>query len=300
MPELPDITIYIESLRKRVMGHPLSALRIQSPFLLRTVDPAPESFKGRKVTAVKRIGKRVALEFDAHAYAVIHLMISGRLWWRKSGVAIPRGRGLAAFDFDNGSVLLTEASKKKRASLHLLDDSADLQQFDRGGFELGLDSENRDLAGFSGALRRENHTLKRAMTDPRILSGIGNAYSDEILFAAKLSPFKQTQALTDTEMGRLYDATINTLTTWIDRLRDDLRNDFPEKVTAFHKEMAVHGRYKQPCPDCGAPVQRIVYAERECNYCARCQTAGRLLADRALSRLLKQNWPRTLDELESG
>lgn len=296
MPELPDITLYVESLNERIAGRRLGRLRILNPFVLRTVDPAVSDIEGLRVTNVSNLGKRVVIGLEDDLYAVIHLMIAGRLWWRKSGVNIPKGRGLAAFDFDPGSLLLTEASKKKRASLHLVRGAAELARFDKGGLDL-LDASQTQ---FVSALVSENHTLKRALTDQRIFSGIGNAYSDEILFAANLSPFKQTQTLTEEEAQRLYQATVDTLSMWTDKLRALLGGKFPEKVTAFQADMAVHGKYKQPCPACGAPIQRIVYAANESNYCAKCQTGGRLLADRALSRLLKQNWPKTLDELEGA
>ena len=294
MPELPDVQLYVEAMQERLCGEPLQALRISSPFLLRTVTPGPSELHGRTVAGVSRLGKRIVLEFDNAVYAVIHLMIAGRLFWRKTGCAIPRGRGLAAFDFAHGSLLYTEVSKKKRASLHLVDGDQALAAFDRGGIEVlecGLEK-------FSQGLTRENHTLKRVLTDPTLFSGIGNAYSDEILFRARLSPFRQTRNLRAEEIADLYHAVVQVLETWTQRLRDALKSGFPEKVTAFHPEMAVHGKYRQPCPECGAPVQRIVYAERECNYCARCQTGGRVLADRALSRLLKQNWPHSIDEPE--
>ena len=294
MPELPDVTLYVEAIKQRTTGRTLRGLRVQSPFVLRTVEPSTADVVGKRVNDVERMGKRIVIALEAELYIVIHLMISGRLWWRKPEVAIPRGKGLAAFDFDDGSILFTEVSKKKRAALHLTHGAAALDQFDQGGLEI-LDS---DCSAFVAALTRENHTLKRALTDPRVFSGIGNAYSDEILFAARISPFKQSQNLSVAEQSRLFEATRTTLSAWTDKLRTELNGKFPEKVTAFHKDMAVHGKYKQPCQVCGAPIQRIVYAEKESNYCAGCQTGGRLLADRALSRLLKQNWPKTLDELE--
>ena len=296
MPELPDVTLYVESLRERIVGSALRKLRIQSPFVLRTVEPPALAFEGRQISDVERLGKRIVIAFEDHFFIVIHLMISGRLWWRKPKVVIPRSKGLAALDFDNGSLLFTEMSKKKRAALHLVQGNTALAEFDQGG----LDLLQADIDTFTSALTRENHTLKRALTDPRILSGIGNAYSDEILFAARLSPFKQTQTLSDAERYRLFDAAIKTLSGWTEKLRAELDGKFPERVTAFHDDMAVHGKYRHPCPVCGAPIQRIVYAERESNYCANCQTGGRLLADRALSRLLKQNWPKTLDDLEQS
>lgn len=296
MPELPDITVYVEALNARLCGETLRKVRIRSPFVVRTVEPAISALEQRPVKAVTSIGKRIVVGFEQDLFAVIHLMIAGRLWWRKRDAVIPKGRGLAAFDFDTGTLLLTEASKKKRASIHTVAGSAALAAFDRGG----IDVLGASYPSFVTALLRENHTLKRCLTDPSIFSGIGNAYSDEILFAAGLSPFKQTRSLSDEEKHRLYTATVSTLTEWIDRLRSTLRGKFPEKVTAFHVDMAVHGKFRDPCPVCGSPVQRIVYAEGESNYCAKCQTGGRLLADRALSRLLKQNWPKTLDELEQN
>lgn len=250
----------------------------------------------KTVKALRRLGKRIVFEMDGDLYIVVHLMIAGRLRWRKPNAKLARANNLAAFEFDHGTLLFTEASKKKRASMHLVRGEAGLVDFDRGGLEI-LGSS---LSQFRDALTQENHTLKRSLTDQRILSGIGNAYSDEILHRARLSPFKQTQSLSDEELKQLLDATQETLSEWIDRLRAEIGDGFPEKVTAFHAEMAVHGRYRQPCPDCGSPIQRIVYAANESNYCARCQTSGKLLADRALSRLLKSNWPRTLEELEDA
>ena len=296
MPELPDITIYLERLDALVRGQPLIDMRIVSPFVLRSVEPPKEQVIGRTVLGVRRMGKRIVFHLDDDYFCVLHLMIAGRLRWRKIGAAVPKRNGLVAFDFPNGTLLFTEASKKRRASLHLVLGNKDLQVFDRDGLEV----LNASAQEFCTALQRDNHTLKRALTDPRILSGIGNAYSDEILHQARLSPFKQTQKLSRQELARLYSATQSTLARWIERLRGEVGDGFPEKVTAFREGMAVHGRYRQPCPDCGAPVQRIVYAETECNYCARCQTEGKMLADRSLSRLLKANWPKTLDELEMG
>ncbi|MHC4133879.1 MAG: Fpg/Nei family DNA glycosylase [Planctomycetota bacterium] len=295
MPELPDLTVYIESLRPRVVDQPLERARISSPFLLRSVDPPVAAVEGKTVRSVERLGKRIVLGTDGDLFCVLHLMIAGRLRWRDRGVKVPRKYGLAAFDFPTGSLLLTEMGARKRASLHLVSGRAALREHDPGG----IDVLASDLAGFRAALTRENHTLKRALTDPRTLSGIGNAYSDEILHRARLSPLRWTSRLTDEEMARLHEATRTTLQEWIDLLRAETGDRFPEKVTAFHAEMAVHGRYKQPCPDCGAPVQRIVYAENETNYCARCQTGGKVLADRALSQLLKKDWPRTLEEWEA-
>lgn len=296
MPELPDVSVYVERLNARLVGERLERIRIQRPFLLRTVDPPVTEVEGKRVLGFRRLGKRIVAQIEGELFLVIHLMIAGRLRWKKPGAAIPKGSGLATFDFPSGAVLFTEASKKKRASLHVVRGEAGLAQFNRGGLEV-LES---DLAAFSKALLRDNHTLKRALTDQSIVSGIGNAYSDEILHCARLSPFKQTRALSGDELERLYRAAVNTLTHWTDRLRAQVGEGFPEKVTAFHEAMAVHGKYGKPCPVCGAPVQRIVYAENECNYCPGCQTEGKILADRALSRLLKRNWPRTLEELESG
>ena len=293
MPELPDLTVYLEHVEATAKGATLKRLRIGHPFVLRSVTPRTEDFAGRRLLGAERMGKRLVLEFEGEYFAVIHLMILGRLHWKKSGAALPKSSGLAAFDFENGTLMLVEHGKKRRASLHLVAGREDLRTFDRGGLEVFA----IDLPAFAAALTRENHTLKRALTDPRVLSAIGNAYSDEILHRARLSPFKQTRTLDDAQMQRLFNATRTVLREWTDRLRA-AAGRWPEKVTAFHPEMAVHGRYRQPCPVCGAPIQRIVYADNEANYCARCQTEGRLLADRALSRLLKDNWPRTLDELE--
>jgi formamidopyrimidine-DNA glycosylase len=295
MPELPDVTIYVESLRARVVDRTLERARIRSPFLVRSVDPPVASVEGRTVRSVERLGKRIVLATDGDLFLVLHLMIAGRLRWRARGKEVPRKHGLAAFDFPNGSLLLTEMGARKRASLHLVSGRDALRAMDPGG----IDVLASDLETFRAALLRENHTLKRALTDPRALSGIGNAYSDEILHRARLSPLRWTSRLTDAEMARLHEATRATLREWIDRLREQTGDRFPEKVTAFRPEMAVHGRFRQPCPDCGAPVQRLVYAENETNYCARCQTGGRVLADRALSRLLKEDWPRTLEEWEA-
>ena len=294
MPELPDVTVYVESLAARTVGQELRGVRLKSPFLLRTFDPPLSRASGKKVVEVRRIGKRIALGLEEDLFLVIHLMIAGRLRWREPGAAIPGKLGLAAFDFASGSVLLTEASTKKRASLHVVRGEAALGEFARGGIEI----EAATLAAFRDALVRENHTVKRALTDPRLFSGIGNSYSDEILHAARMSPVKRTAQMNDEEIARLFEATRRTLAEWTDRLRKDVGEGFPEKVTAFRDGMAVHGRYQKPCPVCGSPVQRIVYAENETNYCARCQTGGKLLADRALSRLLHEDWPRTLEELE--
>ena len=303
MPELPDVTVYVERLATLLVGHTLQRVRLKSPFLLRTVEPPLSAAEGRTIAGVRRVGKRIVLELRGPGeplFLVLHLMIAGRLRWAEAGAAIPGKIGVAAFDSDAGTLLLTEAGSKKRASLHLLAGEAALAAHDRGG----LEPLTASTADFAAALRRENHTLKRALTDPRLLSGIGNAYSDEILHRARLSPFVQTGALTDAQIAALHDATRAVLGEWTTRLRDEAAADaraghaLPRKVTAFRPGMAVHGRYGQPCPVCGAPVQRILYAENEANYCARCQTEGRLLADRVLSRLMKDDWPRTLEELE--
>jgi len=294
MPELPDVTVYIESLAPRIVGQRLERVRLASPFLLRTVEPPLTELFGRRVHALRRLGKRIVVEFDGDLFLVIHLMIAGRLRWRPSGTKVPGKLGLAAFDFSSGTLLLTEASSRKRAALHVVRGEAALAALDPGGLE-PLDA---DLASFRAAVLRERHTLKRTLTDPRILSGIGNAYSDEILHAARLSPVKLTQQLSDEEMARLHAATRSTLLEFTARIRNEVGDGFPEKVTAFRDDMAVHGRYEHPCPVCGTPVQRIVHAENETNYCPTCQTGGKLLADRALSRLLRADWPRTLEELE--
>ncbi|MBZ5587574.1 MAG: formamidopyrimidine-DNA glycosylase [Acidobacteriia bacterium] len=294
MPELPDIVVYVERVAARVVRRVLQRVRVASPFLLRTVTPSLAEAEGRTVREVRRLGKRIVLCLEGDLFLVIHLMIAGRLHWRVCGAQVPKKLGLAAFDFPEGTLLLTEASPKKRASLHVVRGDADLAALGRGGLEV-LDA---DLASFRAALTRENHTLKRALTDPSLFSGIGNAYSDEILHRARLSPLALSQRVAEDEVQRLYCAARETLSEWLERLRREAGDGFPEKVTAFRSGMSVHGRYGQACPDCGAPVQRIVYAENEANYCARCQTGGRLLADRALSRLLKGDWPRTLEELE--
>ena len=294
MPELPDVTVYVERVAARTVGQELKAVRVKSPFLLRTFDPPLSSALGRKVVEVRRVGKRIALRLEGDLFLVIHLMIAGRFRWGPPGAPIPGKIGLASFDFPSGSLLLTEASTKKRASLHVVANEGALADFQRGGIEI----ESASLADFKNALVRENHTVKRALTDPRLFSGIGNSYSDEILHRARLSPIKRTAKMTDEEIARLFEATRSTLAEWTDRLRQEVGEGFPEKVTAFRDGMAVHGRDRKPCPDCGSPVQRIVYAENETNYCARCQTGGKLLADRALSRLLHEDWPRTLEELE--
>jgi formamidopyrimidine-DNA glycosylase len=295
MPELPDLTIYVERLQPRIVGRTLENVRIASPFILRTVEPDIEEANGKKVTALHRIGKRIVFELEDDLFLVIHLMIAGRFHWKKPKASVPKKLGHAAFDFPTGTLLLTEASTKKRASLHLVRGKSSLARFDRGGLEV-LDSS---FEAFGAALAKESHTIERALTDPRLLSAIGNAYSDEILHRARLSPLKLTRRLTEEEVDRLHRATISTLREWIERLRAETGSDFPEKVTAFHKEMAVHGRFGKPCPVCGAKVQRIVYAENQCNYCPRCQRGGKLLSDRSLARLLKEDWPRTIDELES-
>jgi formamidopyrimidine-DNA glycosylase len=293
MPELPDITVYLEALASRLVGQPLQRVRIPKPFLLRSVDPPISAATGKRVTGVRRMGKRIVLEMEDDLFLVIHLMIAGRLRWVPAGTKVPGKIGLAAFDFPNGTLILTEAGSKRRASLWLVRGEASLEQFERGGLEV-LEA---DLAQFTERLSRENHTLKRSLTDPRLFSGIGNAYSDEILHRAKLSPVKHTNRLTEEEIARLFDATRATLTEWTEKLRKESAGDFPTKVTAFRDDMAVHGKFGKPCPVCGAPVQRIRYADNETNYCARCQTEGKLLADRALSRLLKEDWPRSIDEL---
>lgn len=294
VPELPDVSIYVERLRAQILGQKLTKIRLRSVFLLRSVDPAPTMVEGRRVVAVHRMGKRIVIALQDEFFLLLHLMVAGRLRWRQPVAAIPKSNGLAGFDFETGTLLITEASKKKRASLHIINGQQTLAEFDYGGVEV-FDATEEE---FRAALSRENHTLKRALTDPRIVSGIGNSYSDEILFAARLSPFKQTRMLSNGEFVRLHQAVVETLTYWTEKLRLDVGDTFPEKVTAFREGMTVHGRYRAPCPVCAAPIQRIVYAENECNYCASCQTGGRLLADRALSRLLKTNWPKTLDELE--
>ena len=294
MPELPDILLYLHALRSRVVGHHIEHVRLASPFLLRSIDPPLASIEGRAIVDLHRLGKRIVMEAEDELFLVFHLMIAGRFRWKPRETRIPGKVGLMAIDFDHGTLLLTEAGTKRQASLYVVQGRTALADHDPGGIQV-LDS---DLAAFERALRSDNHTLKRALTDPHLFSGIGNAYSDEILHAARLSPFKQTQSLTEDEVRRLYESTRTTLLQWIARLRDQAGEEFPEKVTAFHEEMAVHGRYGKPCPDCGSPVQRVVYAANEANYCATCQTGGRLLADRALSRLLREDWPRTLEELE--
>ena len=294
MPELPDVVVYVEALERLLAGKVLEKVRIKSPFVVRSFDPPISAAEGKAVLAVRRLGKRIVFELDGGLFLAVHLMIAGRFHWKPRGAKIGGRIHLAALDFDSGTLLLTEASQKKRASIHLVSGEAALAEFSRGGIE----PLTAGRAEFDAALRSENHTLKRALTDPRLFSGIGNAYSDEILHAARLSPMKLTSKLTAEEVDRLREATAGTLERWTERLRRDTEGTFPEKVTAFRDGMAVHGRYGKPCPECGTPVQRIVYAENEANYCPRCQTAGRLLADRALSRLLRSDWPKTLEELE--
>jgi formamidopyrimidine-DNA glycosylase len=294
MPELPDILLYLHALTPRIVGKRVRAIRLVSPFLLRSVDPPLESVTGRTVSGVSRLGKRVVIEAEGDFFLVFHLMIAGRFRWKSPGVKVPGKVGLLAIDFEHGSLVLAEAGTKRRASLYVVQGWDALKTHNPGGLEV-MDA---DAGAFATALRRENHTLKRVLTDPHCFSGIGNAYSDEILHSARLSPFKQTATLTDEEAHRLYTATRATLSMWIDRLQQEAGDEFPEKVTAFREGMAVHGRYGQPCPVCAAPIQRIVYAANEANYCVTCQTGGRLLADRSLSRLLREDWPRTLEELE--
>ena len=295
MPELPDVVVYIERLTALVLGQPLVQVHLGSPFVLRTVDPPIGEAAGRMVTGVRRLGKRIVLSLEGDLHLVIHLMIAGRLRWRASGKVLRGKMVLAEFAFPDGTLYVTEAGSKRRASIHLVQGEAALAAFDRAGLEVMTAS----VTDFNARLRSENHTLKRALTDPRLMSGIGNAYSDEILHRAKLSPLMLTSRLSDEQVAQLFDATRSTLAEWTDRLRAESANGFPEKVTAFREGMAVHGRFRQPCPVCGAPVQRIRYAENETNYCARCQTGGRVLADRSLSRLLKDDWPRNIDEWES-
>jgi formamidopyrimidine-DNA glycosylase len=295
MPELPDVVVYVEALERHLEGQPLRGVRLESPFVLRTVEPPLGALVGRRVRGARRLGKRIVLEFEGELFAVIHLMIAGRLRWKPPGAKPPGKRALLLFDFEKGTLLFTEAATRRRASLHLVSGEAALAAHDPGGLEV----VESDLASFESALLRESHTLKRALTDPHIFSGIGNAYSDEILHRARLSPARQVGRLTSEERERLWHAARGVLGEWTERLRRAVGEGFPDKVTAFRPEMAVHGRYGEPCPVCGAPVQRIVYTENESNYCARCQTEGRLLADRALSRLLKADWPRTLDALEA-
>ena len=294
MPELPDVVVYIEHLRNRLAGRTLQGVRLVNPFVLRSVTPPLASAEGRKVAGVRRMGKRIVVALQGEQFLVLHLMIAGRLRWLEKDAKLPGRITLAAFEFQSGTLVFTEAGTKRRASLHLVEGEAALAAMDPGG----LDVLAAGFREFADRVKRENHTLKRALTDPRLFSGIGNAYSDEILHRAKLSPFAQTVSLSEEAATRLYDATRATLAEWTERLRREAGADFPEKVTAFREGMAVHGRFRKPCPVCGAPVQRIVYAENETNYCARCQTGGKILADRALSRLLKASWPRSIDELD--
>lgn len=293
MPELPDVEVYVESIASRVDGQPLTKLRLANPFVLRTVEPAPGELAGKRVTGVRRLGKRIVIAFEDDLFLIVHLMVAGRFKWLPAGAKIPGKLGLAALDFPNGTLLLTEAGSKRRASMHIVRGEEAVRAHDPGGIE----PLSMALDDFRTALTRERHTLKRTLTDPHVFSGIGNAYSDEILHRARLSPVQMTTNLSDDEIARLYDAIRTTLTEWTARLRAEAREKFPEKVTAFRGDFAVHGRFGKPCPDCGTPVQHIVYADNETNYCARCQTGGRLLADRALSRLLHGDWPKSIDEL---
>ncbi len=294
MPEYPDITVYIERLEDLLKNQVLEKARLVSPFFLRSVEPPISSIEGLAVLHFRRIGKRIAVALADNYYLVVHLMIAGRLYWKKKGAPVPRKNGLAAFDFSNGSLLVMEHSSKKRASLHLVRGEASLEEFNPGGLEIF----DASLEEFRERVLSESHTLKRTLTDPRLISGIGNAYSDEILHKARLSPLQVTQKMNDDEIGRLFNAAKAVLQEWTARLRQEAGSGFPEKVTAFHDDMAVHGRYKKPCPVCNTGIQRIQYAENETNYCPRCQTGGKLLADRVLSQLLKKDWPRTIDELE--
>ncbi|MDA1076480.1 MAG: formamidopyrimidine-DNA glycosylase [Proteobacteria bacterium] len=294
MPELPDLTIYLEHLNQRLAGKKLVKVHLASPFVLRSVTPGVDAFADRRVVSCKRLAKQLVLGFEDDFFMVIHLMISGRLQWADTFKPPPKRLGLAAFEFENGTLLFTEASKKKRASLRLIEGQAALEELDPGGLEV----LQIDRPTFIDRIRESNHTLKRALTDQHVFAGIGNAYSDEILLRAMLSPFKRPSAMKEPELEVLYNACCEVLKEWCDRLREENGSTFPKKVTAFHDQMAVHGKYKQPCPVCGSPVQRIVYAENEANYCAKCQTGSRLLADRSLSRLLKDNWPKRLEDLE--
>ena len=294
MPELPDVELYIHALKPRILDRPLERFRIGNPFIVRTIEPRPEDLEGRTVADIRRMGKRLVFAFPNDLFLLLHLMIAGRLRWRAKGAPIPAKMGLAAFDFPAGSVILTEAGSRRQASIHILRGHEALQAMNPNGLEV-LDAT---AAEFATRLCSENHTVKRALTDPHMFSGIGNAYSDEILHAARMSPLKLTATLTDAETETLFEATRDVLIGWQQRLRDETGEDFPEKVTAFRRGMAVHGRYGEPCPICGSPIQRIVYARNEANYCSRCQTGGRLLSDRSLSRLLREDWPKTLDELE--
>ena len=294
MPEYPDIVIYIEALERRVAGETLEAVRVRSPFLLRTVRPPLSEASGRKVVGLRRSGKRIVIELEGALFLVMHLMVAGRFQWKDKGAGIPGKRGLAAFDFSSGTLLFTEAGTKKRASLHVFEGEEALAEVDRGGLEI-FDASAKE---FRERLRLRNHTLKRALTDPTLFSGIGNAYSDEILLRARLSPFQWTSRLDDEAADRLFEVTKEVLEEWAQILREEVGEGFPKKVTAFRPEMAAHGKWKEPCPQCETPIQRIVYAENECNYCPECQTGGKLLADRALSQLLKKDWPKTVAELE--
>ncbi len=294
MPELPDVEVYLRALAPRIVGRTLAGVRLASPFVLRSVRPPLADAAGRRVAGLRRLGKRIVIGLDGCLHLVVHLMIAGRLHWKDAGAAVPKRYGLAAFDFDSGTLLLTEAGTKRRAALWVVGGDAALDEHDPGG----LDVSQVDLPAFANALRRESHTLKRALTDPRLYSGIGNAYSDEILHRARLSPVRLTGRVTETEVARLYEAARTVLEEWTDTLAREAGDGFPEKVTAFREGMAVHGKFGKPCPVCGTPVQRIVYADNACNYCPTCQTGGKLLADRALSRLLRGDWPRSLDELE--
>ena len=294
MPELPDIVVYIEALEKRIAGQTLEKIRLASPFVLRSVDPPISAFSGKRVKELRRLGKQIVIGFEGELFLIFHLMIAGRFQWKDQGAGIPGKIGLAGFDFSSGTLLLTEAGSKKRASLHTAQGETAVADFNRRALEV-LECTFED---FAETLQRENHTLKRSLTDPRLFSGIGNAYSDEILHKAHLSPMKLTSRLSDAEVRRLFDATRAGLTHWVETIRTETAGNFPAKVTAFRPGMAVHGRFGKPCPVCESPVQRIVYAENECNYCPTCQTEGRLLADRAMSRLLKEDWPRSLDEME--
>jgi formamidopyrimidine-DNA glycosylase len=293
MPELPDILLYLHALRPRILGYRITRVRLASPFLLRSIDPPLSAVEGRTIVGLRRLGKRIAMELENDLFLVFHLMIAGRFRWKPPKTRIPGKVGLLALDFDHGTLLLTEAGTRRQASLYVVRGDT-LSDHDPGGLEV----TDADLASFRSALVRDNHTVKRALTDPHLFSGIGNAYSDEILHAARMSPFKQTASLADDEVERLYDATRTTLRRWTSTLQEQAGEGFPEKVTAFREGMAVHGRYGKPCPDCGSPIQRIVYAANEANYCPTCQTGGRLLADRSLSRLLRDDWPKTLEELE--
>ena len=295
MPELPDLTVYLDFLQNTIVGQTLERVRVASPFVLRTADPPLKALENKRVLGLRRMGKRLIFELEDDLYLVIHLMIAGRFRWKEHGAPITGKIGLAAFDFSNGTLLLTEASQKKRAALYVVRGEGTLADFDRGG----LEPLEADVDQFRSRLLAGNHTVKRALTDPDLFAGIGNAYSDEILHRAKMSPVKLTSSLSQGEVEQLFASTQTVLKEWIERLRKDANGGFPEKVTAFRKDMAVHGRYGLPCPVCGTPVQRIVHAENESNYCPKCQTGGRLLADRALSRLLKQDWPRTIEELEA-